>query len=131
MCHQSVGLIARALEASGITTTSITSAWSITASANPPRAVFTDFPLGNTSGPPHDRSTQRSIVTSALALAHSATQAGVIEALDHVWSEPWKDEARELVDHRTPRNDTPQYQEEADRAAAIARHGEEAACAVC
>jgi len=32
------------------------------------------------------------------------------------------------VDHRTERLDTPQYQSEADQAAAIATHGENAAC---
>lgn len=131
MCHQSVGLISRALEAAGTTTTSITSAWSITESANPPRAVFTDFPLGNTSGPPNDAATQLTIARSALGLAHSASSPGVIVPLSHQWPEPWKDEARELIDHRTPRNDTPQYQEDADRIAAIENHGEEVACGVC
>ncbi len=131
MCHQSVGLISRALEAAGTTTTSITSAWSITAAANPPRAVFTDFPLGNTAGPPHDRDTQLAITRSALSAAFSITQPGTIIPLDHEWPEPWKDEARELIDHRTSRNDAPQYQSDADRAAAIERHGEAAACSVC
>ena len=109
MCHQSIGLIARALEASGITTTSISSAWSITQSVNPPRAVFTDFPLGNTAGPPNTPEVQMAIARSALELAHTATEPGTIVALDHEWGEEWKTEARELVDHRTPRHDTPQY----------------------
>lgn len=131
MCHQSVGLISRALEAAGVTTTSITSAWSITESANPPRAVFTDFPLGNTAGPPNDTETQLAIARSALDVATTATEPGHIVPLAHQWPEPWKDEARELVDHRTPRNDTPQYQEDSDRTAAIAAHGEEVACGIC
>lgn len=131
MCHQSVGLIARALEGAGTTTTTITSAWSITAAANPPRAVFTDFPLGNTAGPPHDQDTQLAIARSALSAAFSITQPGTIIPLDHEWPEAWKDEARQLIDHRTPRNDVPQYQLEADRVAAIERHGETAACSVC
>lgn len=58
---------------------------------------------------------------------HHAETAGTIESLAHEWSEPWKDEARELKDHRTERVDTPQYQELADREAAIATHGEQAA----
>jgi len=98
---------------------------------NPPRAVFTDFPLGNICGPPNDRSTQLAIVGSALDLAYTAEAPGVISPLSHVWPKPWKDEARQLIDKRTPRNDTPQYQNEADRAAAIANHGEDVACAVC
>ena len=131
MCHQSIGLIARALEASGITTTSISSAWSITQSVNPPRAVFTDFPLGNTAGPPNTPEVQMAIARSALELAHTATEPGTIVALNHEWGEEWKTEARELVDHRTPRHDTPQYERMSDMASAIENHGEEIACPSC
>lgn len=134
MCHQSVGLIARALEAAGIVTTSLTSAWTITASANPPRAAFTDFPLGNTAGPPNQPDVQLDIVRAALALAHNATEPGTIVPLGlglDAFDPAWKAEARELIDHRTPREAAPQYQTEDDRTAAIARHGEEAACSVC
>jgi len=131
VCHQSVGLIARAIEASGIVTTSITSAWTITASANPPRAVYTDFPLGHTAGPPHDSVTQLAIARSALAAVAAMDGPGTITALPHEWPEPWRETARELVDHRTPRLDTPQYQTDADRDVAIAQLGEAAACSIC
>jgi len=126
-----VGLIARALEAAGVVTTSLTSAWSITASANPPRAAFTDFPLGNTAGPPHEPDVQRQIAARALALVHDATEPGTIVALGHSWPGDWKDEARELRDHRTIREPSPQYQNSADREAAIAKHGEDIACIDC
>ena len=131
MCHQSIGLIARTIEASGVTTTSITSAWSITQSANPPRAVFTDFPLGNTSGPPNEPDVQLDIVAQALALAYNATEPGTIQPLEHRWAQPWKDDARQLIDHRTPRLDTPQYERMSDMAAAIEKHGETLACEAC
>lgn len=52
-------------------------------------------------------------------------------ALPHRWPEPWKDVARDEGDIRTPRFDTPQYQSDVDRDAAIAAHGEEQACAAC
>ena len=126
-----MGLIARALESAGIATTSLTSAWTITASAHPPRAAFTDFPLGNTAGPPNDSDAQRAIAREALGLVHSATEPGRIVALDHRWPTDWKGEARELRDHRTPREPTPQYTNDSDRDAAIARHGQHAACAEC
>ena len=131
MCHQSVGLIARALEASGITTTSISSAWSITASANPPRAVFTDFPLGHTAGLPDDPGTQVAIARAALESAYTIDEPGTILPLPFQWPDPWKDAARAEGDIRTPRVDTPQYQSDADRSAAIHAHGEQVACAVC
>ena len=88
-----------------------------------PRAVFTDFPLGNTAGPPNAPDVQLAIARSALEQAQIATEPGTIVPLDHEWGEPWKDGARELKDHRTERFDTPQYQEPADRDAAVAAHG--------
>lgn len=131
MCHQSVGLIARAIEESGIPTTSISSAWSITESANPPRAVFTDFPLGHTAGPPGDPATQLDITRAALEATYSIEVPGTILPLAHEWGEPWKDLARHQGDIRNPRVDTPQYQSDEDRQAAVESHGEELACAVC
>ncbi len=107
-------------------TLSLTSAYSITASANPPRAAFTDFPLGHTCGPPDRPRLQRSIMRDALDLFESLDGPGIVR-LEHRWPEPWKEEALRPVDHRTPRYDTPQYQNEDDRAAALAALGSEAA----
>lgn len=124
-----MGLIAREIEASGIPTVCLTSAWTITASANPARAVYTDFPLGHTSGRPNDPVGQLEIARAAVEAIHGITAPGTILPVPQQWPDPtWRDEARELVDHRTERLDTPQYQSEADRAAAIATHGENAAC---
>lgn len=126
-----MGLIARALELAGVATVSLTSAWSITASANPPRAAFTDFPLGNTAGPPKEPDRQREIVRQALGLVGSAAEPGMIVPVGGDWQGEWKAEARELRDHRTVREATPQYEREDDREAAIVKHGEAAACNAC
>lgn len=131
MCHQSVGLIAREIERSGIPTITLTSAWSITASVNPPRAVYTDFPLGHTAGPPGDADTQRAILRDALDALPTITESGTIVPLTHRWPTPWRDEARQPVDHRTTRYDSPQYQIDSDRDAAIAAHGERKAGTDC
>ncbi len=93
--------------------------------------MFTDFPLGNTAGPPNAPEVQLDIARQALELTDTATQPGTIRPTGHQWPEPWKDEARELVDHRTPRMDTPQYERESDMVAAIERHGEALACEAC
>ena len=99
-------------------TTSLTSAWSITASANPPRAAFHDAPLGHTSGPPHDLPAQLAIVRAALGLAEVPTDGPVILPLRQAWplaaADVWKAEARALADHRSPRHDTPQYDRPGD-----------------
>ncbi|MCP3853741.1 MAG: hypothetical protein GY745_05630 [Actinomycetia bacterium] len=148
MCHQSIGLIARQLEEAGIATVSLTSARTITAGANPPRAVFVDYPLGRTAGPPHDPATQRSILDAALDLIQTATVPGTILDLDLRWSadQAWKDDpmgARRSTnkggtglggngggDNRTPRTPEPVYQSESDLEAAEARSWDEQ-CLVC
>lgn len=132
MCHQSVGLIARAIEESGIPTLSLTSAWSITASANPPRAAYTDFPLGHTAGRPDRPEEQTALIRDALQLFETLDQPGEIVPLDYRWGdESWRAEARCLVDRRSERHATPQYQNEDDRRAAVERFGDDVACQAC
>jgi len=109
----------------------MTSAWSITASANPPRAAFTDFPLGHTAGRPDRPDEQLALIRDTLACFKSIDTPGTITPLDYEWGEEWKDGARALEDRRTERLDTPQYQTDADREAAVARFGESLACDRC
>jgi hypothetical protein len=58
ICHQSVGLAARALEASGIATVVMGCAKDIVEHVGVPRFVFSDFPLGNAAGRPRDPESQ-------------------------------------------------------------------------
>ena len=67
----------------------------------------------------------------ALTAVTTITESGTIIPLDYEWPEPWRDQARVPEDHRSVRYDTPQYQTEKDRAAAVAAHGEAAACTYC
>lgn len=117
MCHQSVGLIARYVEAAGIPTLSMTSALDITQAVNPPRAAFLDFPLGHTTGKPHQPALQRAILCEALQAFSSLTVPGAVKMLPFRWSadDVWKDTAQRGPDDRRPRYDTPQYQTEEDR----------------
>jgi hypothetical protein len=68
MCHQSVGLIQRALEYAGITTVSLSLLREITEKIRPPRALFVPFPLGYPLGRPHDAGLQTRIMRAAFAL---------------------------------------------------------------
>lgn len=136
-----MGLIARQLEAAGIPTVSLTSARDITAAANPPRAVFVDYPLGHTSGRVGEPALNRQIVSAALD-ALELTEPGVIVDLPHVWADTddWKDGVMQVrtslsgetstEDDRVARHDTPQYQTKDDADAAAASHDGEA-CLVC
>ncbi len=109
----------------------MTSALSITQSANPPRAAFLDFPLGHTAGRPNLPGEQVEIMRQALQLFDTITESGTAVQLEFSWPGDWKPAARAPIDHRTPRYDTPQYQTDADRELAIANHGETFACAAC
>jgi len=93
----------------------MTSAWSITAAANPPRAAFLDFPLGHTAGRPDDEREQISIMRAALKVFADAPR-GSISRLPFEWDvdDRWKaavmDGSSSGGDDRTERLDTPQYQ---------------------
>lgn len=131
MCHQSVGLIARHVEAAGIPTLCMGSALDILKAANPPRAAFLDFPLGHTTGKPHEPELQRAILLEALDAFHSMKEPGLIKTLPFRWSDAdeWKKTAMTEGDARTPRHDTPQYQTEEDRVRAEAQQA--VPCPVC
>jgi hypothetical protein len=112
-----VGLIARHAEHVGIPTLCMASALDVIRAVRPPRAVFLDFPLGHTTGKPHDPELQREILIQALDVFNSMTEPGSIRTLNFCWSETdeWKQPAMPEDDSRVPRHDTPQYQTEADR----------------
>ncbi len=66
MCHQTVSLAARHLEANGIPTVIMGCAKDIVEYCGVPRFLFSDFPLGNPAGRPNDGESQA--LTSELAL---------------------------------------------------------------
>jgi len=75
VCHQTVALVARHLEANGIPTVVMGSAKDIVEHAAVPRFLFSDFPLGNSAGKPHDAGSQALILELALRLLESVTGA--------------------------------------------------------
>ena len=125
-----MGLIARTLEAAGITTVSLSSARSITVAANPPRAVFLDYPLGQTAGRAGNPDEQDFVMRSALNAVEKMDQPGAIETINLQWSDDdsWKDGVMRVqpdgdvttLDDRTERYSTPQYQHPEDAMAAAA-----------
>lgn len=59
----------------------------ISVSAFNPRLVFTNYPLGNPAGRPHDRENQREILRTGFRLLETATAAGEIVDMPFRWSE--------------------------------------------
>lgn len=125
-----MGLVARELERRGIATVCLSSALSITASVNPPRAVFVDYPLGHTAGKRGDTAGQRQIMLDALAALEQIRTPGDIRRLPYRWadSDDWKEAVMQPRpgssdshrDDRVARHAEPQYQYPEDEAAARA-----------
>lgn len=126
-----MGLIARHAEAAGISTLCMTSALDITRAGKPPRAAFLDYPLGHTTGKPHEPALQRDILVQALEGFTAMTVPGSLKVLPFRWSadDDWKRTAMMNGDSRTPRHETPQYQNDEDRRRAEENSPE--ACVVC
>jgi hypothetical protein len=75
VCHQTISLVARHLEANGISTVVMGCAKDIVEHAAVPRFLFSDFPLGNSAGKPHDPDSQAFTLELALRLLESAPAA--------------------------------------------------------
>src|SRR5215470_14083457 len=72
VCHQSVSLAARALEENGIATVVMGCAKDIVEYVGVPRFLFSDFPLGNAAGRPHDAASQAATLDLALRVLETA-----------------------------------------------------------
>jgi len=75
VCHQTISLVARHLEANGIATVVIGCAKDIVEQAAVPRFLFSDFPLGNSAGRPHDPASQAFTLELALRVLEMAPAA--------------------------------------------------------
>ena len=92
VCHQSVGLVARHLEANGIPTVVMGCAKDIVELCGVARFLFSDFPLGNSAGKPHDLGSQEMTLELALALLDTAAEPRTTLQSPLRWSESddWK-----------------------------------------
>jgi D-proline reductase (dithiol) PrdB len=72
VCHQTISLVARHLEANGISTVVMGCAKDIVEHAAVPRFLFSDFPLGNSAGKPHDPASQALTLELALCVLETA-----------------------------------------------------------
>lgn len=80
-----MSLIARHLEANGIATVIMGCARDIVEHAGVPRFYWSDFPLGNSAGKPHDRDSQTQTLQGALEMFESATAARTTVASPQQW----------------------------------------------
>ncbi len=92
VCHQSVSLAARHLEANGIATVIMGCAKDIVEHCGVPRFLFSDFPLGNAAGRPFDVASQHTMLAMALNLLETASAPRTTLTSPLEWSEDhsWK-----------------------------------------
>jgi hypothetical protein len=92
VCHQTVSLIARHLEANGVSTVIMGCAKDIVERCGVARFLFSDFPLGNSAGRPRDLDSQEMTLELALALLDTAAEPRTTLQSPLRWSESpeWK-----------------------------------------
>ncbi len=92
VCHQTCSLVARHLEANGIPTVVMGAAKDIVEHAAVPRFLFSDFPLGNSAGRPHDVASQDRTLELALRVLEAAPGPRTTMQSPLRWSEDasWK-----------------------------------------
>jgi D-proline reductase (dithiol) PrdB len=92
VCHQTVSLVGRHLEANGLPTVILGCARDVVEECGVARFVFTDFPLGNPCGKPWNPEMQRSIVRTALTLLERAWMPRTTVQTPFSWGdEAWRD----------------------------------------
>ena len=92
VCHQTLSLVARHLESHGISTVIMACAKDIVEHCGVPRMLFSDFPLGNAAGKPHDKASQQATLELALRVLEGAPAARTTVQSPQRWSErsEWK-----------------------------------------
>jgi D-proline reductase (dithiol) PrdB len=84
ICHHSLAVIQRGLEAAGLATISLTLEPELMKLVKVPRAMVVDFPPGCPVGEPTDSDKQRKVLKEAIEYLSTMTQPGT------VWKSPFK-----------------------------------------
>ncbi|MEJ0018244.1 MAG: hypothetical protein WDN25_17125 [Acetobacteraceae bacterium] len=121
VCHQTCSLVARHLEANGIPTVVMGCAKDIVEHAAVPRFLFSDFPLGNSAGKPHDAAAQDQTLELALRVLEAAPGPRTTMQSPLRWSEDasWKLDYLNL--ERMPAEELARRRREFDEQKAVAR----------
>ena len=92
VCHQTAALTASYLEGSGFPTVIMGCARDIIEHVGAPRFLFSDFPLGNSAGKPHDPASREQTLRLALKLLKEATAPRTTIQSPLLWADndEWK-----------------------------------------
>jgi hypothetical protein len=121
VCHQTCSLVARHLEAFGIPTVVMGCAKDIVEHAQVPRFLFSDFPLGNSAGKPHDAASQDRTLELALRVLEAAPGPNTTMQSPLRWSEDASWKLDYLNIERMPPDELARRRREFDEQKAVAR----------
>ena len=80
-----MGLLAREIEASGVTTVALALVRELAVAVKAPRMLFLHWPFGHALGEPGKRDQQRTILHDAFSLACIAPRPGLVVDLPYQW----------------------------------------------
>jgi D-proline reductase (dithiol) PrdB len=80
-----VGLLAREIEASGVTTVSLALVRELAVEVKAPRMLYLHWPFGHALGEPGNRDQQRTVLHDAFSMARTAPRPGLIVDLPYLW----------------------------------------------
>lgn len=80
-----MGLVARAIEKSGISTMAFGLSLNHLESIRPPRAIFTKWPFGNPLGEPGNIAQQNTMIHHALRIIKSSVDPGEVIIPEYPW----------------------------------------------
>ncbi len=124
-----MSLTARYLEANGIPTVIMGCAKDIVEQAGVPRFLYSDFPLGNSAGKPHDTESQR----QTMALAFNLLESAIGPRTTLQSPQRWNDDAEWKLDfqnvERIPAEEIARRRAEFDEVKRVAKARRDAAAA--
>jgi D-proline reductase (dithiol) PrdB len=80
-----VGLLAREIEACGVTTVALANVKGTAALVKAPRMLYLHWPFGHALGEPNNRDQQRTVLHDVFSLARGAPRPGLIVELPYQW----------------------------------------------
>ncbi len=80
-----MGLLAREIEANGVTTVALALVKEVAAAALAPRFLYLNWPFGHALGEPGNVDQQRTVLHDMLTMATSAPRPGLVIDLPYSW----------------------------------------------
>jgi len=80
-----VGLLAREIEACGVTTVSLALVRELAVMVKAPRMLYLHWPFGHALGEPNNRDQQYTVLHDAFSMARCAPRPGLIVDLPYPW----------------------------------------------